>query len=360
MLIKGNMNMMKVVVILGILLAPYALMHINAQEEVKVEIAEGSEKVDNGKFYVPPRITVPVGTTVVWKNFDDAAHTITSGTPTCVGECWGLDFDSGIMRLDEVYKFTFNKPRTYDYLCALHPWMIGKVKVLPEGASVEAEVSVTTDRTAYKLGDNVNVKGNVNPIITEQPVVIEVLNPGHAQFRSDTITVEDDGMFNYDFKLVGDLALPGSYTVRVTYSDVSTEITFVLEKPDKPRQKSPKLGEENEVGVADVRVAAKQVRDIVLIRVRNADDNASVYGITVQIPDSIIEAFKGPRDWSKPDVVSGEAVSSTSNDPIEPGEKAIFKLKIHADSMVINWTVYDDENNILDQGEVKPISFKGK
>jgi len=354
MLIKSNMNMVIAIVILGILLAPYALMHINAQEEVKVEIAEGASKVDNGKFYVPAKITIPVGTTVVWKNLDDARHTVTSGTRDCPGECWGLDFDSGIMLLGEVYEFTFNEPGTYNYLCSLNPWMVGKVTVLPGGASLveEVAISATTDKATYRIGDNVNIKGNVSTVIEAEAVVIEVLNPNGAQFRSDTISVKDDGAFNYDFKLKGDLALPGTYTVKVAYSDASTESMFVVEKGlERP---------EGERGATDIRVVAKQVRDIVLIRVRNADDNASVYGITVQIPNSIIEAFKGPRDWSKPDTTSDEAISSTSSEPIEPGEKAIFKLKIQADNIVINWIVYDDENNILDQGEVKPISFKGK
>ena len=354
MFIKANMDVMKAIVMLGILLAPYALMHVNAQEEVKVEIAEGASKVDNGKFYVPAKITIPVGTTVAWRNFDDARHTVTDGTPDCIGECWGTIFDSGIMRLGDVYEFTFNEPGTYNYLCALDPWMSGRITVLPEGASVveEVAISATTDKATYRIGDNVNIKGNVSLVIDGEAVVIEVLNPNDAQFRSDTISVKDDGTFNYDFKLKGDLALPGAYTVKVAYSDASTESMFVVEKGvERP---------EGERGAADIRVAAKQVRDIVLIRVKNADDNTSIYGIAVQIPDSIIEAFKGPRDWSKPDTTSDEAISSTSNEPIEPGEKAIFKLKVQADNIVINWTVYDGENNILDQGDVKPISFKSK
>ena len=44
------MNMIKTIVILGILIAPYLLMqHANA-EEVTVQIADGAKKVDNGKF----------------------------------------------------------------------------------------------------------------------------------------------------------------------------------------------------------------------------------------------------------------------------------------------------------------------
>jgi len=355
MLIKVNMNVVKAIVILGILLAPYAFMHANAQEVKEVEIAEGSKNVDNGKFFVPARITIQIGTTVVWTNLDDAPHTVTDGTPESK---WGTVFDSGIMRLGKVYKFSFNEAGEFPYLCALHPWMAGKVTVLSKGVTAEVEVSVTTDRTTYKPGDNVNIKGSVSPIAADQPVVIEVWNPSHAQFRSDTVTVKDDGMFDYDFKLVGDLALPGSYTVKVIYSDASTESTFVLEKPSKPG-KPPFVGGPG-TSVADVRVAAKQVRDFVIIRVKNADGSgSSVYGISIQIPDSVIEAFKGPRDWSKPETLSSEVRSSTLDEPIEPGKKAVFKIKVDTNEIVINWAAYDADDSILDQGNTRPIS-RGK
>ena len=348
------MNMMKAVVILGILLVPYALMHVNAQEEVKVEIAKGSKNGDNGKFFVPARITIPVGTTVVWTNLDDAPHTVTDGTPT--SKQWGTIFDSGIMRQDKVYKFSFNEAGEFPYLCALHPWMAGKVTVLPEGVSVPVEVSVTTDKTTYQPGDNVNVKGSVSPAVTDKPVVIEVLNPNHAQFRTDKITVKDDGVFKYDFKLAGELALLGSYTVKVTYSDKSTESTFVVEKSEKKPQKiEPQSGS----GAADVRVTAKQVKDFVILRVKNADGSgASVYGISIQIPGSTIEAFKGPKDWSKPESLSSEVRSSTLDEPIKPGHKEVFKLKVNAAEIVIKWIAYDANDSIIDQGDTKAISHK--
>lgn len=367
MLIKTDMNVMKAIVILAVLLAPYTLMNTNAQEEVKVDIAEGSKNIDNGKFYVPSRITVPVGTTITWKNFDDERHTVTSGTPTCVGECWGLDFDSGIMRQNEVYSFTFDKPGTYDYLCSLHPWMLGKIMVLAEGGSVQVEVAVATDKETYMLGDKVNVKGSVFPVVPDQPVVIEVLNPAQAQFQTDEITVNEDGAFNYDFKLAGDLALAGFYTVKVTYSDTSTESNFTVEKsaekPDKkpkPEREDGKQKPEFEGSSADVRVAAKQIRDLIILRVRNADDsNAEIYSISIQIPDTVIEAFKGPRDWSKPDALSGEVRTGTLDHPIEPGKKVVFKIKVSADELVINWVAYDESDATVAQGDTKPIS-RGK
>ena len=79
-IINFNMTIIQTIIILSILLYPSTFIHIGAQEEVNVEIVDGSEKVDNVEFYIPARITIPIGTTVIWKNFDNAPHTVTSGT----------------------------------------------------------------------------------------------------------------------------------------------------------------------------------------------------------------------------------------------------------------------------------------
>ena len=39
------------------------------------------------------------------------------------------EFDSGIVRPDEVFKYSFDKAGGFDYYCMLHPSMIGRVLV---------------------------------------------------------------------------------------------------------------------------------------------------------------------------------------------------------------------------------------
>lgn len=109
---------------------------------------------------------------------------------------------------------------------------------------------------------------------------------------------------------------------------------------------------------ADVRVVAKKVSDLILLRVTNDNDStASVYGLTIQVDGADIQAFKGPREWSRSGDVSSLAESSTVDDPIIPGKKAVFKMKIVYDGQ-LKWKVHDQNDIILDQGEVKPVSFK--
>ncbi len=367
------MNTMKAVVILGILLAPYLLMHVNAQQEVKVEIANGSKKVDNDRFYVPATITIPVGTTVVWTNLDDARHTVTDGTPKSK---WGVVFDSGIMcpakadkdnpcRQGSVFKFTFNKVGEFPYLCALHPWMYGKIIVVPEGGKIPVEISLATDKTAYNAGDNVEVNGSVSPVGSEQQVTIEVLNSDHTQIRADKISVNKDGVFNYGIKLEGVLAQPGSYTIKVTYSDTSKENTFTVGKSEQSTEK-PKASPGNitpsnkEKSSTSVRVLSKQLKNFLLIRVSNAQDSsADIYGLSFQVAGSDIKAFKGPKDWSKPKALSGEVKSSTQDEPIKPGDKMVFQIKVDVGQIVvIHWIAYDSSDSVLAQGDAKPISNK--
>lgn len=353
-------DMLKTFVILGLLIAPLLLVTASA-EDVKVEIAEGSKMVDNGKFYVPAKIVVSVGTTVEWKNLDDSPHTVTSGTATCVGQCWGLDFDSGVLRLDDVYRFTFDKPGTYPYLCSLHPWMAGTVTVLKTGQEIPVELSVKAVQTKYKAGDEVTIEGSVSAVREDESLMIQILNPNNEVVASEPLVLNSDNTFSYSFKLADEIAA-GSYTVKVSYGDISTESFFEVEIPegDGTGDVIPGGGNDDGIpedgGTADVRVVAKQVRDLLLLRVKNADGStASVYGITVETSDSVIEAFKGPRNWSNVDVSADVASSEVDDQPLSPGNKAVFKVKVNDSSFTVNWTAYDSEHNVLDQGEVNPI-----
>ena len=70
--------------------------------------------------YLPPTLTVAVGTTVRWTNRDEETHTVTFDTER-VGSA-GLD-------LNEDYVHTFTKAGEYPYTCDLHPFMQGTIVV---------------------------------------------------------------------------------------------------------------------------------------------------------------------------------------------------------------------------------------
>ena len=76
--------------------------------------------------YLPQDITINAGDTVTWNNVDNAAHTVTSGSPANGPS--GV-FDSSLLMAQGVFSHTFDDAGYYDYLCLVHPWMIGSVTV---------------------------------------------------------------------------------------------------------------------------------------------------------------------------------------------------------------------------------------
>lgn len=76
-------------------------------------------KIDNFTFS-PETLTVPANSTVTWTNKDDVPHVIASTD--------GL-FRSKGLDTDDHYSFKFTKPGTYNYFCAMHPKMTGKIVV---------------------------------------------------------------------------------------------------------------------------------------------------------------------------------------------------------------------------------------
>ncbi|MCE4059735.1 cupredoxin family copper-binding protein [Pandoraea sputorum] len=81
----------------------------------------GAVHIDNFTFS-PATLTVKAGTRVTWTNRDDEPHTVTSSSNP-------RTFASGALDTDGTFAFTFDKPGTYPYYCAIHPHMTGVIVV---------------------------------------------------------------------------------------------------------------------------------------------------------------------------------------------------------------------------------------
>ena len=77
-------------------------------------------KIDNFSFG-PATITIPAGSTVTWTNDDDVPHVVSSDDNKM--------FKSKALDTDDHFSFTFTKPGTYNYYCAIHPKMTAKIVV---------------------------------------------------------------------------------------------------------------------------------------------------------------------------------------------------------------------------------------
>ena len=63
-------------------------------------------------------LTIPVGTTVTWKNLDTVPHTSTAGVPNNPDPD---NWDSGNILANAIFSFTFDNTGTFAYFCRIHP-----------------------------------------------------------------------------------------------------------------------------------------------------------------------------------------------------------------------------------------------
>ena len=94
--------------------------HSGGDDGPQVEIAKGAWDSKQKESYAPKEISVAAGSEVSWLNKDSVAHTVTEK---------GGSFDSSIVAAGATWNHKFDDAGTFDYYCALHPWMEGKVAV---------------------------------------------------------------------------------------------------------------------------------------------------------------------------------------------------------------------------------------
>jgi plastocyanin len=76
--------------------------------------------------FVPSKVVVSAGQTVRFVNDDDEAHTVTASDKS---------FDSAGLDTGDSWSHVFSKTGTFNYFCALHPYMKGVVVVSAAGGA---------------------------------------------------------------------------------------------------------------------------------------------------------------------------------------------------------------------------------
>ncbi|MBI4450548.1 copper resistance protein CopC [Candidatus Woesearchaeota archaeon] len=187
--------------------APMAAMNVISYDSLMAEVV-----IDKLLFF-PPFIHIKPGTTVTWTNRDSAEHTVawhSKNEPTKVTE-------SDVLKTGDKYSYTFNNEGVYDYICGIHPFMIGGIIVgnPPEmkGMMAAAEdtpppivESITPDKVSTKGGEKVIVKGTnfvkgttvffhhvFGTVELVDTNTLEVVTPEHYDTRMDIIVTNPDG-----------------------------------------------------------------------------------------------------------------------------------------------------------------------
>ncbi|MCL6442334.1 MAG: multicopper oxidase domain-containing protein [Alicyclobacillus sp.] len=103
--------------------------------------------------FSPAKVTVPVGTTVVWTNTDLVIHSVTSGH----GKPTGL-FDHDVAPYAQ-FSYTFTKSGTYPYYCKYHT-MTGTIVVSNQAATGSGSATGSQGSTSSTGGTSDNNSGS--------------------------------------------------------------------------------------------------------------------------------------------------------------------------------------------------------
>ena len=96
-------------------------------------------------MFNPSTTTVPVGTTITWRNDEPITHTVTSGRYEGVDKTTGLrssqdpdgTFNAKLEGKGKTFSFTFTKPGSYTYYCDIHQGMNATIVVVDDPTSTE-------------------------------------------------------------------------------------------------------------------------------------------------------------------------------------------------------------------------------
>lgn len=116
------------------ILATAALALVTSQAafaaNVNIDIVQGASTKTNDAFSPNPA-NAHVGDTVVWTNKDSAIHTVESGASGTADGKFGTNADKSPILIPpgKTSEFTPTAAGDYKYFCALHPAMVGELKV---------------------------------------------------------------------------------------------------------------------------------------------------------------------------------------------------------------------------------------
>ncbi len=179
-----------------------------------------SNSIANFAFF-PRNMTINVGTTILWTNFDNVRHT-TTNTDNPVA------WDSGYLAQNQSFSYTFNVPGTYHYYCSIHAFMTGTIVVQPGCASTPpltfTPTVTSTPRIANLIG-HVIWQGRTSGTSANQVPVTLTLKQGTLEvnylsrntdvsgFFTTSVAGLPNGTYNYRIKGVKYLASSGQVTL---------------------------------------------------------------------------------------------------------------------------------------------------
>jgi predicted secreted protein with PEFG-CTERM motif len=183
-----------------------------------------------------------------------------------------------------------------------------QVRVDYNGEEVKATFSITgqtdvltvkTDKPRYDIGSTVKITGQVasGAIVSGiKAVTLQVFNPDDAAYRIDPVDVASDGSFSYSLVVGGDLGIPGTYDVKVTYNGKQVKTTFDLGSSAttyglKAGSKTYQI--QYGISSGSIKSMFVQTNDKKLVVAVDATDDGQ---LTLMLPREVIDAIQNGKD----------------------------------------------------------------
>ena len=174
---------------------------------ISVQIPLNASVKGNPSFNPDP-VTVPKGDIIEWTNNDKVPHTVVSAPD---GAVW----DSGIISKNKTFRLDTSKLdlKEYDYLCTVHPFMVGKIIITAPVKSVFANVTMVQGAAKQAQGQKyydpaeISVKTGTTVVWTNADSVSHTVTSGDPNagpsgaFDSDL--VKPGKTFTHVFSSVG-------------------------------------------------------------------------------------------------------------------------------------------------------------
>ena len=185
-------------------------------------IPPGAAFEGNLFHYYPEEIAIPAGTTVAWFNDDPGQlHTVTSGRPGDDDADSGSVFNSGGIPFNSFFQYSFEESGTFDYYCAIHPWITGT-------ATVNADVERGRHfELRSGMGPALNLSENSRTMLDFKPITIVPQENTPLTYNISLLTPDGQTVFSESF-----FGLNNDLQVELINNATTTENGLSIYGPD--------------------------------------------------------------------------------------------------------------------------------
>ena len=232
------MNLFLILFAFSFLIAVTHSTDVFAQSTYDINIPTGAASPESPFFWQSEKdgsttgiVEISVDDTVVWKNADSAAHTVTSGTASD-----GPDdlFDSNLFGPGKSFSHKFKEIGFYPYYCLVHPWMEGAI-IVTAGYSIIPNVGklVGDGNTSFDVEYDFSRLLD-NPVIDEDQKSITFELIGDAQsddynleLRLPTKLIDGNFVIWIDGEKISDFEQVKEDDLNVLYLELSPDASLL-------------------------------------------------------------------------------------------------------------------------------------